>query len=83
MSVQLAPTNKVFRKDELLARYAMFSTEAGQPLSFRTLEKWRKEKGFPAAIVSRPRVIFLKSAVLDWEKEQGWDSFLEGHENGE
>lgn len=79
MSIQLAPTNKVFRKDELLGRYAMFSTEAGQPLSERTLEKWRKERGFPKPIVSRPRVVFLKSSVLEWELKQGWDVFLEGH----
>lgn len=83
MAVQLAPTNKVFRKDELLGRYAMFATEAGQPLSERTLEKWRKERGFPKAIVSRPRVVFLKSSVLEWELKQGWDAFLEDHGDGE
>lgn len=83
MSIQLAPTNKVFRKDELLGRYAMFSTEAGQPLSERTLEKWRKERGFPKPIVSRPRVVFLKKSVLEWELAQGWDVFLEGHGDGE
>ncbi len=68
---------KVFRKDELLVRYSMFSTKLGQPMSQRTLEKWRKNKGFPEPVVSRPRVIFLVTKVLEWEKKQGWSDIFE------
>ncbi len=68
---------KVFRKSELLIRYSMFSVKVGEPLSERTLDGWRKKKGFPEPIVSRPRVIFLASNVIEWEKLQGWSTFLE------
>ncbi|OEE43751.1 hypothetical protein [Vibrio cyclitrophicus] len=68
---------KVFRKDELLNRYSMFASQVGQPMSERTLDKWRKDKGFPEPVVSRPRAIFLVSKVLEWEKEQGWSDFFE------
>ncbi|WP_274882388.1 hypothetical protein [Vibrio harveyi] len=79
MAVEVNPNNKVFRKDELLARYCMFSAESGKPITDRTLQKWRKEKGYPEPIASRPRVVFLREDVLAWELEKGWDSFLDGH----
>ena len=80
MTVAVVPNNKVFRKDELLSRYYMFSADANKPLTDRTIQKWRAEKGFPDPVCSRPRVVYLRKDVMDWEREQGW-TFLEGHES--
>ncbi|WJT09234.1 helix-turn-helix transcriptional regulator [Vibrio harveyi] len=83
MSVEIIENNKVFRKDQLLARYYMFSASSAKPITDRTIQKWRSEKGFPDPVCSRPRVVWLRSEVLAWEKQQGWDKFLEGHGNDE
>lgn len=67
---------KLISIEALLVRYSPFAAKDGENFTKRGIYNWRQTKGFPAPVISSPRLIFKTEEVLEWERKQGYEGLL-------
>ncbi|MCE7567581.1 hypothetical protein LZS85_15765 [Aliivibrio fischeri] len=63
---------KLITQEQLQVRYKAFAAKDGELFSKRALYRWRKEEEYPPPVISSPRLVWLESDVIEWEKKKNY-----------